>query len=135
VDEGDDVEPPAGGIVDIAQGRLVVADEHQFELRGVFEEVLAHPFLEFLVDMPHSKSAISNEPKADITLEFVGSSKDDLSDFPLEAREKLGSPFGRLRKTRKLTMPNLLKALAEPVFCRSRPTLMGIRTEPSTLCS
>jgi hypothetical protein len=42
----------------------------------------------------------------DAPLEFIGSSRDDLSGFPLEAKKRLVSRFARRKRVTKRTMQN-----------------------------
>jgi len=57
--------------------------------------------------MAHSRSTISL--KEDILLEFVGSSKDDLSDFPLEAKREIGFALRAAQKGEKADNAKPLK--------------------------
>jgi phage-related protein len=54
----------------------------------------------------------------DVPLEFVGSSRDDLSDFPLEAKKEIGLALRTAQNGQKADNAKPLKGLAEPVFFR-----------------
>jgi len=52
--------------------------------------LLREPFVQNSVDMTHSKTTIRRTEDDDLPLEFVGSSLDDLSAFPLTCKKEIG---------------------------------------------
>jgi hypothetical protein len=64
----------------------------------------------------------------DVPLEFIGSSRDDLSGFPLEAKKEIGLALRAAQNGEKAV-------LAEPVFFRLPRILTATPIEPFTPCN
>ncbi|MET4241324.1 type II toxin-antitoxin system RelE/ParE family toxin [Bradyrhizobium sp. RT10b] len=83
------------------------------------------PLVQNSVDMAHSKTAIRRPEDEDVPLEFVGSSLDDLSDFPLPCRREIGFALRAAQKGQKSENAKPLKGFSGASILQIRSDFDG----------
>ena len=71
----------------------------------------------------------------DVPLEFIGSSRDDLSDFPLEAKKEIGLALRAAQKGQKAGNAKPLKGFGGASVLQITSNSTATPIEPFTPCS